>query len=168
MEVRPALPGDLPAILVLLAACRTALVAQGIDQWDALYPDEAGVRADLVAGSLFLAEQGGAVVGTFALGLHPEPAYEAVSWQGEGPFRVLHRLAVAPEAQGQGFGRRLVAAAEAEALRQGARVLRLDVYEGHPRAVALYQATGYRACGTLRFPRRSQAFLAMEKRLGAP
>jgi len=148
--------------------CREALVAQGIDQWDALYPDEAGVRADLATGSLFLVKHEGTLVGTFALGVHPEPAYERIAWGFEGPFRVLHRLAVAPGVQRQGFGRRLVEIAEAEALRQGACCLRLDVYEGHPRAVALYQAMGYRACGTLRFPRRSRAFLAMEKHLEAP
>ena len=57
----------------------------------------------------------------------------------------LKRMYVSPAARGQRIGRRLVAALEAEALALGVRRLVLETGTRQDAALALYQATGFRA-----------------------
>ena len=56
----------------------------------------------------------------------------------------LKRMYVAHDVRGQGLGRRLVAALEAEARRLGVRRLVLETGVRQTAALALYQATGFR------------------------
>lgn len=59
----------------------------------------------------------------------------------------LYSLAVAPEAAGQGIGRRLLAAMERAARRWGALRLRLEVRADNKRAIRLYEEAGYALIG---------------------
>ncbi len=52
-------------------------------------------------------------------------------------------IVVAPEAEGRGVGRALMAAAEDWARGRGYRLLSLHVFEGNVRARALYERLGY-------------------------
>lgn len=60
---------------------------------------------------------------------------------------LMDGLAVVPEARGQGVGRALLSAIEAEAQRRGYPAVRLDVADTNPRARALYERCGYVAEG---------------------
>ena len=57
---------------------------------------------------------------------------------------LVENIAVAPEAQGQGLGKRLMAFAEAEAQRQGYAEVRLYTNERFVENISLYRAIGYR------------------------
>jgi ribosomal protein S18 acetylase RimI-like enzyme len=59
----------------------------------------------------------------------------------------LYSLAVAPEAAGQGIGRRLLDAMERAARRWGALRLRLEVRADNERAIRLYEEAGYALIG---------------------
>lgn len=56
---------------------------------------------------------------------------------------LLDGLSVAAEARGHGIGSRLLAAAMAEAARQGKSAVRLSVVDSNPRARALYARMGF-------------------------
>jgi ribosomal protein S18 acetylase RimI-like enzyme len=62
----------------------------------------------------------------------------------------IHGLAVAPESQRQGLGRRLLAAAIEEARRRGARRISLRVLAGNQAARALYASAGFEIEGVQR------------------
>jgi ribosomal protein S18 acetylase RimI-like enzyme len=59
----------------------------------------------------------------------------------------LYSLAVAPRAAGRGIGKRLLAEAEAAALRRRARRVRLEVRADNRRAIRLYEKAGYQLIG---------------------
>lgn len=59
------------------------------------------------------------------------------------PLLNVHDLAVLPAWRGQGVGRALLRAAEAEARRMGACKLTLEVLSGNTGAAALYASEGY-------------------------
>lgn len=59
----------------------------------------------------------------------------------------LYSLAVAPEAAGQGVGRRLVSAIESEARRRGAAQIRLEVRVDNGNAIRFYEDMGYAPFG---------------------
>lgn len=56
----------------------------------------------------------------------------------------LYSIAVDPACRGRGFGARLLADAEAQARRAGARRMRLEVRTDNLAAIALYEGRGYR------------------------
>jgi ribosomal-protein-alanine acetyltransferase len=59
----------------------------------------------------------------------------------------LYSLAVAPWAAGRGIGKRLLSEIEAAARRRRVRQLRLEVRADNPRAIRLYEDSGYRRIG---------------------
>jgi ribosomal-protein-alanine acetyltransferase len=69
--------------------------------------------------------------------------YVLVLLHGRTALARLYSMAVAPEAQGAGLGRALLAAAEGAALDRGAAVMRLEVRPDNARAIALYRSMGY-------------------------
>jgi len=59
------------------------------------------------------------------------------------PLLNIHDLAVVPEWRGQGIGKALLAAAEAEAIRRDCCKLTLEVQDDNRRARGLYQRVGF-------------------------
>lgn len=59
----------------------------------------------------------------------------------------LLRIAVAPEARGQGLGRRLLSACQRELAGDGLHQLYLEVRASNAAAIGLYEACGWKPCG---------------------
>jgi len=76
---------------------------------------------------------------------------------------LIENIAVDPERQGGGLGRRLMAFAEAEARRQGFRELRLYTNERFVENIAFYAWLGY--CVTQREPYKESTIVFMSKAL---
>jgi N-acetylglutamate synthase-like GNAT family acetyltransferase len=89
-------------------------------------------RIVVPGGQIFVALRGPKVVGTCALILHQPGVLE------------LAKLAVAPSAQGRGLGRRLVEVCLADARQSGATRVMLVSNSRLVRAVALYEAMGFK------------------------
>jgi ribosomal protein S18 acetylase RimI-like enzyme len=62
-------------------------------------------------------------------------------------YLLLDNIAVSPERQGSGLGRRLLAFAEAEALRRGYREIWLSTHEMMVQNQRLYASIGYEETG---------------------
>ncbi|MCH8497626.1 MAG: ribosomal protein S18-alanine N-acetyltransferase [Marinobacter sp.] len=62
----------------------------------------------------------------------------------------IYSIAVSPDYRGHGLGEKLVRAAEAEAVKAGRIVMRLEVREDNTPAIGLYERLGYRKFGTYR------------------
>lgn len=82
-------------------------------------------------GAFFVARAGGRLVGMFGLEAAGEDAME------------LRRMYVDPGARRRGIARLMLAAAEDEARRAGARAMVLSTSEIQKEALALYRAAGY-------------------------
>ena len=78
---------------------------------------------------------------------------------------LLDNVAVRPERQGEGIGRRLIAFAESEARRLGYRELRLYTHEKMRENIALYLRLGFAETGRGREAGYDRVF--MTKRLGS-
>lgn len=126
--IRSAQPKDLTAVEAIVAA------AYGI------YIDRIGkppgpmlddYRELTAAGAMSLIEEPhGGVAGIIVLLLKPD-------------HLLLDNIAVRPEHQGQGIGRRLIAFAESEARRLGRTELRLYTHEKMIENIALYRRLGF-------------------------
>jgi GNAT superfamily N-acetyltransferase len=103
------------------------------------------VHAWAAGGGLWIAEQAGVAVGAMVLG--EAPAYVPPA---SAPEVYVQVLVTVREHAGQGVGRALLGHAHGEAVRQEARLLRVDCWAGGDGALVRY----YQACGftpTVRF-----------------
>ncbi len=158
---------DLQEIMALIARCVSVMQAGGSDQWDDQYPNREVIGEDLQRGTLFAAEGEGRILGIVVLDESQAEQYQTINWrQVEGPHLMMHRLAVDPEAHGQGIARKLVAFSEEYGTREGYRSLRLDTYAKNTAALKLYQGLGYDLRGEVNFPGRVASFPVFEKVLG--
>src|SRR5262245_50921691 len=107
-------------------------------------PLAAEVRANLIPG---LIKHGGARV--FLAYEGDEPLGVAICLVGFSSFRArplvnIHDIAVSPTARGNGIGRRLLAAVEADARSLGCCKVTLEVRSDNARAMGLYRSVGFR------------------------
>lgn len=163
VRVRLAVYDDLGSVLGLTRRCAEALRANGIDQWDQVYPDLATIERDIEDGTLHVAESDGKVVGCVTLNEAQDPTYATVSWElVESRVGVVHRLMIDPALQGKGLARNLMSYVETLAGSQGLRTIRLDAYTQNLTALALYDKLGYRRAGIVQL--RKGPFWCFEKR----
>ena len=117
-----------------------------------VYPARQDAEAGIREGTLFLAEEGGRAAGSFILSPRQEDAYAGAKWQMEleaRDVRTIYTFAVSPRQRGKGVGRAMLAYASRCAKEQGARALRLDVYEKNLPAIRLYESAGFRYVDTV-------------------
>lgn len=144
VEIRFATEADISAITAIYGEA----VANGTGSFELEGPSEAEMAArfaSLKAGNFpfFVAERGGAVVGFAYAGPYRErPAYR---------FTVQDAIYLAPDARGQGIGKRLLTALVAEAARRGFRQMVGIVGDSENHAsVELHRSLGFEAVGVLR------------------
>jgi ribosomal protein S18 acetylase RimI-like enzyme len=147
-RIRAATPGDVPLITQIVEhAYRPHFRRMGRPPGPIF--DDYAVR--VAEGVVWVIEQGDSVDGIIVL--LPKPDH-----------LLLDNVAVAPERQGLGLGRRLLAFAEAEALRHGYREIRLYTHQTMIENQCLYAAIGYRETGRGTEAGYDRVF--MRKRLG--
>lgn len=160
----PGVTTDLPALLALKEACIARMRADGIEQWDEVYPDMAVFTRDLAAGTLHVLREGGGIIACLTLDTTHDPLWQGMAWSAAGePAAAVHRLMVHPAAQGRGLAKQLMAHAESLARSQGFRAIHLDCFTANPAALALYERLGYRRTGTAQM--RKGPFVCFEKLL---
>ncbi len=166
LTIRRATLADLPAVLALVQAVVPLMNAAGNMQWTSEYPNEAAFRRDIERQHLWVAERLGALDGIAALTQDQDPEYADADWDATEPALVVHRLAVAPAAQGRGVAGTLLAQAEHEARALGLRTLRVDTNSENAATQRLFPKLGYRFAGEIKLAfRPGLRFFCYEKRL---
>lgn len=126
-EPRLAGPDDAGALRALVRAAYAKYVPR-LGREPAPMLDDYAAR--IAAGQAWILEEDGQALGALIL----EDEAEAL---------LLYNIAVAPEAQGKGVGKRLLAFTEAEARRRGYALLRLYTNELMVENVAMYPRLGF-------------------------
>ncbi len=164
IEIRQANLVDTTGLMDLVRACILKMQSQGIDQWGDIYPDRGTIQRDVDDGAAFIVRIAGVIAGMATLNEHQSPEYADVSWRFSGRPAVIHRLMVAPEAEGKGIARALLRFLETRGESIGCNCIRLDVFVENPRAVRFYELSSYQRAGQVRF--RKGDFYCYEKMLG--
>ena len=126
--------------------------ANGIDQWDALYPQRAILEADIAAGQLWLLRINDQFAAAVVLNSQQDIEYQQVDWLYlSEPIAVIHRLCVDPVFQGRGVGAETLRRTETLAKQQGYCTIRLDAFPQNSPALRMYQRQGYRLAGRVNF-----------------
>lgn len=153
---------DLSEVFVLVKAAIAVMHADGIDQWDDIYPSFDQFKTDIVARHLYLAKTGLQLCGIIVLNDIEDPTYVASTWQYVGgPFLVVHRLAIDPCYTKKGIARQLMIHAEAIAKARRCEAIRLDTYSKNPKSQSLFKGLNYQKVGKVTF--RDKWFYCYEK-----
>ena len=155
---------DLPELVALFQAATRQMDAQGIFQWDALYPDEGILSEDVARGNMTCGMIADRIAVAFMLDFCEDSDYESADWRYcERDIVVLHRLSVHPDFQGQGVARQTMDYLENEVRARGRRTIRLDAFSQNPAALHLYESRGYQKAGEISY--RKGLFYLYEKKL---
>jgi len=142
--IRPAKPADRAAVEAIIAAAYSVYIERIGKPPGPMLDDYAGL---IDAGAVSVFETDGAIAALIVL--MPKPDH-----------LLLDNIAVRPERQGQGLGRRLVAFAEGEARRLGYSDLRLYTHEKMTENIALYTRLGFSETGRGRDAGYDRVFMA--------
>lgn len=150
MNIRKATSQDLDAVAQIYGDIHTEIEAGRLSVgWiRSIYPTIRTAEAALERDDLFVAEDGGEIVGAAIINRRQEEAYAGAAWNYAAPperVMVLHTLVIAPKHFGKGFGPRFVEYYEDYARSHGCSVLRLDTNVINLRAKAMYIRLGYTA-----------------------
>ncbi|MBE5809825.1 MAG: GNAT family N-acetyltransferase [Clostridiales bacterium] len=154
---------DFTPICALYQSVCAVMNAAGNDQWVwGEYPNEDFLQKSLDAGTLYIAKEDGALLCAVTVDTHFDPEYETVNWLFGTKPGAFHRLAIAPEHQGKGLGRKIIADVCEILLGMGCNTLRIDTYSNNESAQKLYAAIGMRKAGEVRFFHRPLPFFCYE------
>lgn len=164
MKIRKAVESDFPAIFEVYKDVINHMLANGIYQWDDLYPNEDILKTDIEQKTMYLCEIENVIVAVFVLSRECDLEYEIGDWQHKhSSFSVVHRLCVNPDFQGMGVGTQAMLYAESILKDGGIDSVRLDAFSQNPAALRFYGKLGYSKVGQVNF--RKGLFYLFEKKL---
>lgn len=104
MNIRPAQPGDLPALLEIFAHARAFMAQTGNStQWPATYPGAELMQQQIARGVCYVLEGNARLEATFCYIPGPEPTYAEIydgGWPDDAPYATIHRMASAGRVHG--------------------------------------------------------------------
>jgi ribosomal protein S18 acetylase RimI-like enzyme len=138
------------------------MIANGIYQWDEVYPGIEDLENDLECEELYVGKSEGNIGVVYVLNKDYDDQYQNGKWVLETEeFMVIHRLCVHPKFQNHGFGKKTLLHIEETLKSQGIQSIRLDAYTLNPYALRMYNSLGYSVVGEADF--RKGKFYLMEK-----
>lgn len=148
-RVRSATPADVRAVTQIVEDAYCVYASRMGKLPGPMFDD---YSARITEGVVWVIEEGTTIVGILVL-------------MPKSDHLLLDNIAIAPARQGLGFGRRLLAFAEAEAMRRGYREILLYTHESMTENQRLYAAIGYEETG--RGTEAGYERVFMRKQLGA-
>ena len=138
LTIRDATLADLAAVVALLAddeKGRSRETPKG--ELDACYVEAFAAIADDPHQNLLVAEQGGAIVGTFQLSFLPGLSFRG-AWRGQ-----IEAVRIAGHLRGQGLGRTMIEWAIERCRARGCRMVQLTTHRSRHRAHVFYERLGF-------------------------
>ncbi len=166
MIIRRGSNNDIPNIMQLISEVVPIMNASGNFQWDNTYPNAEVFENDITLNQLWVAEVTAKIAGVAAITTDQEQEYANVGWDMSETAIVTHRLAVSPQFRAMGIAAALLMQAEAEALRRGINILRIDTNANNQATQRLFPKLGYVYAGEIGLGfRPGLRFYCYEKRL---
>jgi len=166
MTLRIANLKDVKNVSDIYDKCMVHLNEQGIFQWTVNYPNFEIITTDIKKGFLYLMEKENKIIGAINISEEQEDEYAKIDWEfNTGNILVIHRLAVDPTHQGNGYARKLMDFAENYAKKNDYSSIRLDTYSQNERVIRFYKKRNYIIRGEVNFPKRKHPFFCMEKEI---
>ena len=162
--IRRGVHEDLIPILEITKNCAVKMDAMGIYQWNENYPNRNAFIDDIKNNELLVFTKGALLVGCIALCTKMDDVYKDVKWLTKDVKSLyVHRLAVEPQFQKKGIGKKLMDYAEDFAKKNNFISIRLDTFSKNKNNMRFYERRGYKRLEEVFFPEQSKfAFYCYE------
>lgn len=148
---------DIDSIMNLTKACAKAMIANSIYQWNEHYPNPSAFINDVNRNELYVLEIDNQVKGTIVISTFMDEEYIPIKWLTKNKKNFyIHRLAIHPDLQGQGYAQQLMDFAENHAIENDYSSIRLDTFSQNKRNQKFYELRGYKRLGDIYFPKQSE------------
>lgn len=147
MNYRLATIDDFLEIIGIYRSAIDTMNADGIMQWDEIYPTADDIRKDIDTQEMYVGFKDSRICVAYTLNKESDAQYQNASWVGGINYIVVHRLCVAPEFQHQHIARNTMQHIHNECRGYGIKAVRLDAFTENPYALALYENLGYQKRG---------------------
>ena len=155
--IRKAIFEDVIEILKITKACALHMINQNIFQWNEHYPNAKAFENDINKGECFVLEKENTIIGCITISTIMDEEYIPIEWlTPNGDNIYVHRLAVHPDFQGNGYAQRLLSFAEQFAKANNYASVRLDTFSQNKRNQKFYACRGYKKLGDIYFPKQSE------------
>ncbi len=170
MKLRKAGAADVEAMAALFDQARAALKAAGVDQWQDGYPNREDAARDVAAGTAYVLEEAGQVLGTACIAFGEEPTYRVIeqgNWLGQGDYGYLHRVAVSNQVKGRGAAGLFFDELKRQAVQRGLFILRGDTHRDNQPMRRVMEKNGFSYRGVIHLEDGAER-LAFEALLNVP
>lgn len=155
--IRRGVHEDLMPILKITKNCAVKMDAMGIYQWNENYPNRNAFIDDIKNNELLVFTKGDLLVGCIALCTKMDHVYKNVKWLTKDVKSLyIHRLAVDPQFQKKGIGKKLMDYAEDFAKKNNFISVRLDTFSKNKNNMRFYERRGYKRLEKVFFPEQSR------------
>ena len=155
--IRRGVHEDLMRILEITKNCAVKMDAMGIYQWNENYPNRNAFIDDIKNNELLVFTKGALLVGCIALCTKMDDVYKDVKWLTKDVKSLyVHRLAVDPQFQKKGIGKKLMDYAEDFAKKNNFISIRLDTFSKNKNNMRFYECRGYKRLEEVFFPEQSK------------
>lgn len=155
--IRRGVHEDLTPILEITKNCAVKMDAMGIYQWNENYPNRNAFIDDIKNNELLVFIKGDLLVGCIALCTKMDDVYKNVKWLTKDVKSLyIHRLAVDPQFQKKGIGKKLMDYAEDFAKKNNFISVRLDTFSKNKNNMRFYERRGYKRLEKVFFPEQSR------------
>lgn len=154
MRLRKAGIEDVDAATGILRQAAQWMMDNGKQQWNHSYPTVRHVRSDVERGVGFvMVDDADNILGYCAIAVDGEPAYDHLDghWLSDGPYVVVHRMAIRMDRKGHGLGRRFMEMVENHALERGVKSFKVDTNFDNYSMLGLLDKLGFTYCGQVKY-----------------
>ena len=163
--IRKANLAEIERLLQITRACVAKMTSEGILQWNNFYPNREAFQKDVERQELYVLLSEATIIGCITISSEKDSEYNEIDWlTKDSSHYYIHRLAIDPNFQKQGFAKKLMDFAESLAIKNNIVSIRLDTSSRNIRNQKFYEAREYSRLGNIFFPKQSEfPFYCYEK-----
>lgn len=155
--IRNALLEDIEKLLVITRACAAHMIAKEIYQWNEFYPNKQAFINDVNRNELYILEIENRLIGCVTISTFMDDEYIPVPWLTPNNNNIyIHRLAIHPKYQGQGYAQKLMDFVENYAKINNFVSVRLDTFSQNLKNLKFYERRNYKRLENIYFPKQSK------------
>ncbi|MFK5958835.1 MAG: GNAT family N-acetyltransferase [Lutibacter sp.] len=156
---------DLEQLYLITKSYAKYMIENNIFQWNENYPSKEILKKDIELQQIWKLQVNEIIVGLIVLTEVEDKEYLKVKWLTKNYKNLyIHRLAIHPNFQGQGFAQKLMDFTENYAFKNNYKSIRLDTFSKNKRNQIFYKKRNYTKLETIYFPNQSEfPFFCYEK-----
>lgn len=144
---------DIPRIWEIIQQAIVRRKNDGSQQWQDGYPNESIIAQDIAKGIGYIITDDSTIAGYAAILFNDEPAYEQIkgTWQTNGDFAVVHRVAISDDYLGKGLAQNIFILTEDLAKTNNIFSIKVDTNFDNIPMLKILKKLGYTYCGEVTF-----------------